>query len=142
VHPYEAEAKEYGLVTNHWGQRVTGLVPRGDSLLVSTSSKGTYAWDDRYTFLTDEKRREYGAVLRLRMPGNLAAQIEWRDRPIRLTFQVGPGSLAILQDGKELAATALEGDFTVDFSGVNVSWGRGVFGPLRGELKNRGFSVE
>ncbi len=142
VHPYETEARKYGLVTNHWGQRVTGLVPLGDSLFVSTSSKGTYPWDDRYTFLTDGQRREYGAVLRLRMPGNLAAQIEWKGRPIRLVFSVSPDRLRVLQDGKELAAAGLKSDFAADFSGLDVTWGEGVFGPLRGKLVSREFSAK
>ncbi|NQT17704.1 MAG: hypothetical protein HQ582_33420 [Planctomycetes bacterium] len=142
VHPYETEAQKYGLVTNHWGQRVTGLIPLGDSVFVSTSAKGTYPWDDRYTFLTDGQRREYGSVLRLRMPGNLAAQIEWKGQPIQLAFSVGPDRLTILQDGKELAAAALERGFTADLSGLSVTWGQGIFGPLRGELTSRECSVK
>ena len=141
VHPYEAQAKEQGLVTNHWGQRVTGLVPLGDSIFISTSAKGTARWEDRYEFLTDTQRREYGAVLRLRMPGNLAAQIKWQDQPIQLTFRVTPDRLTILQDGAELATTTLEDDFSVDLSGVNVDWGEGVFGPLRGKLSNPRFTA-
>ncbi len=141
VHPYEAAAKKYGLVTNHWGQRITGMLPHGDSLLLSTSSKGTYRWEGRYDFLTDSERREYGAVLRLKMPGNLATQIEWKDRPIQLEFVATPGQLAILQDGKELATAKLDSDVTVDFSSVNVTWGQGVFGPLRGKLLTQDCSL-
>ena len=85
VHPYEAEAKKHGLVTNHWGQRVTGLVPLDDSVFISTSAKGTARWEDRYKFLTDAQRREYGAVHRLRMPGNLATQINRKSRSRCLT---------------------------------------------------------
>jgi len=91
--------------------------------------------------LTDGQRREYGAVLRLRMPGNLAAQIEWKERAIQLTFLVSRDRLTILQDGKELAATALERGFAVHFCGLNVTWGQGVFGPLRGKLISRECSV-
>ncbi|MCA9118344.1 MAG: hypothetical protein KDA79_24940, partial [Planctomycetaceae bacterium] len=32
VHPYEQHTERYRLVLNHWGQRVTSLVPQGDSL--------------------------------------------------------------------------------------------------------------
>ena len=85
VHPYEAEANKHGLVTNHWGQRVTGLVPLDDSVFISTSAKGTARWEDRYKFLTDAQRREYGAVHRLRMPGNLATQINRKSRSRCLT---------------------------------------------------------
>ncbi len=133
-HPYETEAKQLGLVANHWGQRVTSMIPLGDSLLLSTSSKGTAEWKDEYTFLTDEQRREYGAVLRLRMPGNLAAQIEWQDRPVKFDFTVRPGELVIEQDGKRLASSVLPEDFGVDVSDLSVHWKQGVFGPLRGEL--------
>jgi hypothetical protein len=76
THPYEAEADRFKLVTNHWGQRVTGMVPHGNGLVLSTSSKGTSPWFDKYDFLTEKQRREYGAVIRLTMPGNLSAQIK------------------------------------------------------------------
>ncbi len=133
-HPYETEAKSLGLVTNHWGQRITGMIPLGDSLLLSTSSKGTAEWKDEYTFLTDEQRREYGAVLRLRMPGNLAAQIKWQDGPIKLDFTMRPSELVIEQDGKQLASSVLPDDFVVDVPDLSVHWKQGVFGPLRGQL--------
>lgn len=136
THPYEAEAKRLGLVTNHWGQRVTGMVPLGDSLFLSTSSKGTYKWDDRHDFITEEQRREYGAVLKMRMPGNLAAQIKWTDRPIRLEFVVSPKQISIRQDGKQIAAANLDDDFTVDLSELKVNWGEGVFGPLVGRSRS------
>ena len=32
THPYEPEADRLGLVTNHWGRRVTGLIPLGGKL--------------------------------------------------------------------------------------------------------------
>ena len=142
VHPYEVQAKQHRLVANHWGQRITGLVPLDDSIFISTSAKGTARWEDRYDFLTDDQRRQYGAVLRLRMPGNLATQIKWKDRPIQLTFRVSPKSLTILQDEIELATTDLEDDFSVDFSGLQVNWAQGVFGPLRGELVESRFSIK
>ncbi len=137
THPYEAEAERMGLVANYWGQRITGMVPHGDSLLLSTSSKGTAPWKAEYGFLTEEQRREYGAVLRLRMPGNLAAPIAWQDRPIRLEFSFRPGELTIRQDGKPLATAALPEEFSADLSDLTVHWGEGVFGRLRGRLVSR-----
>lgn len=133
-HPYEPEAKAQGLVLNHWGQRVTSMIPLGDSLYLSTSSKGTVAWKDEYTFLTDEQRREYGAVLRLTMPGNLAAQIQWQDRPIQLTFSIGPGAITVHQDGQLLGASTLPADFDAKLTGLTTNWGQGVFGPLNGRV--------
>ncbi len=137
VHPYETEAERLGLVTNYWGQRITGMVPHGDSLLLSTSSKGTVPWKAEYDFLTEEQRREYGAVLRLRMPGNLASPVVWQDRPIRFEFTFRPGELSIRQDGKPLATAALPEEFSAEISGLTVRWGEGVYGPLRGKIVSR-----
>jgi hypothetical protein len=134
THPYEAEADRFGLVTNHWGQRVTSLIPLQDSLLLATSSKGTYEWNDRYDFLSDSQRREYGAVLRLRLPGNLAVQPDWKSGPTKLDFEFNGRRLSITQDGRQLGATQVGDDFTVDLSDVSVNWARGVFGPLNGTL--------
>jgi enamine deaminase RidA (YjgF/YER057c/UK114 family) len=134
THPYEAEADRFGLVRNHWGQRVTSMIPNGDSLLLSTSSKGTYEWDDRYDFLTEEQRREYGAVLRLRMPGNLAVQPAWKNGSTNLTFGFDGRKLTVTQDGRPLGESAVDASFNVDVSEVSVNWSRGVFGPLAGQL--------
>ena len=139
THPYEAKADQFKLVRNHWGQRVTSLIPYQDSLLLSTSSKGTYEWDDRYGFLTESQRREYGAVLRLRMPGNLAVQPAWKNGPTKLAFDFDGRKLAVTQDGRQLGETHVDRSFTVDLSEVNVNWSRGVFGPLRGQLTRGDF---
>jgi len=132
VHPYEADALRSGLVLNHWGQRLCSMVPLGDSLYVATSSKGTAEWKEEYGFLTNEQRREYGAVLRLRVPGNLAVPIHWRDGSTRLEFVVGAGSIRIVQDGNEIATTTFDGAISLD--DIHVTWGNGMHGPLRGTL--------
>ncbi len=134
THPYEAEANKYQLVTNHWGQRVTGMVPLGDSLMLSTSSKGTYRWFDKYDFLTDSQRREYGAVIRLSMPGNLAAQIKWKEQPTKLEFVIENHRLVINQDNQELASTEFTSKTASRIKNSTIHWGNGVFGKLNGKL--------
>lgn len=134
THPYEAEADQFKLVRNHWGQRVTSLIPWQDSLLLSTSSKGTYEWDARYEFLSESQRREYGSVLRLRMPGNLAVQPAWKNGPTKLAFGFDGRKLTVTQDGRQLGESSVDQSFTVDLSEVTVNWSRGVFGPQRGRL--------
>lgn len=136
VHPYEEEAKAHKLVLNHWGQRVTGLVPLGDSLMVSTSTKGTYPWLEKYTFLTDDQRREYGTVLDFKMPGNLAAQIKWQDKPIQLELVIEPQRLVIRQDGQELGSTPFSTDDIKRLQDATLTWGNGIFGKLNGTLQN------
>ena len=134
THPYEAAANELKLVTNHWGQRVTGLIPLQNDLMLSTSSKGTGLWQDRYKFLNEPQRREYGAVLQLHMPGNLATQIKWQDRPIRLEFLIRGDQMSIVQDGQTLATAAQPG---IDLNAVkswSIHWKQGVFGPLNAQL--------
>ena len=68
------------------------------------------------------------------MPGNLAAQIEWKDGPMRLEFVVTSNGLEIHQDGRRLASATLDDNSTFSAPDLSVQWGRGVFGPLRGEL--------
>lgn len=140
THPYEAEAKKFNLVANHWGQRVTGMVPMGNSLMLSTSTKGTSQWFDKYKFLTDAQRREYGSVIQLQMPGNLAAQIKWKDRPIKLDFIVEKNRLVIQQDGEVLAQTEFQVDNPNALSQASVKWGQGVFGDLNGKVKSKNFT--
>ena len=121
THPYEQDADRLGLVTNHWGQRITGMVALGQDLVLSTSSKGTDVWKEGYKFLTDGERREYGAVLKLHRPGNVAGKMQWTGKPVRFDFTVTASTLTIAQDGKQIAAG------THDLP----------LGRLRGELKLR-----
>ncbi len=134
THPYEAEAKRFKLVTNHWGQRVTGMVPLGNSLMLSTSSKGTYQWFDKYDFLTEPQRKEYGAVIQMEMPGNLAAQIKWKDRAVKLDFVIEKDQILIRQEGEVLAKANYQSDDSEAFQNATVKWGDGVFGKLNGKI--------
>jgi hypothetical protein len=136
THPYEAAAIHFDLVRNHWGQRITSMVPQGDSLMLSTSTKGTYEWFDKYDFITEEQRREYGAVLKFKMPGNLAAQIEWKEGPMTLDFIVESDRLVIRQDGKPLGETPIQVPKLDLFDNLKIEWGRGTFGRLNGSIRN------
>lgn len=134
THPYEAAATQLKLVRNHWGQRVTGMIPLQDRLMLSTSSKGTGPWRPQYQFLDEPQRREYGAVLDLHMPGNLATQIKWQDRPIQLEFLVQGKQMIIRQDGQTLATANVPARQDADDKGWSVHWGTGVFGPVNARL--------
>ena len=134
THPYEEQANRLGLVTNHWGQRITGMVPLGADLMLSTSTKGTYTWKPSYDFLTDKQRRQYGAVLKLKRPGCLAARINWTGKPLRLEFRVTADTLQIVQDGTvigqaphDLPPGSLAGKLT-------LRAGQGAFGKLQGRM--------
>ena len=72
AHPYEAETKQVDSVYNLWGQRVTGLVPYKGSLIITTSSKGGAPWEPKFAFLTHEQQRDYGAIYRATLPGQLS----------------------------------------------------------------------
>ncbi|MDP6780009.1 MAG: hypothetical protein QGI83_24855, partial [Candidatus Latescibacteria bacterium] len=80
-HPYEDECMALGIVYNQWGQRVTSLVPLGSSLILSTCAKSPTEWKPEYDFVGDGKWKEYGAVIRLTMPGSLCATTSWTDGP-------------------------------------------------------------
>jgi len=134
THPYEDTANKLGLVTNHWGQRITAMIPDGDSLMMSTSSKVTDVWKDEYKFLTESQRREYGAVLRMKMPGNLAAQIDWKEGPTKLEFIIKSGVMSIQQDGEELETAVLDASFVKTLRQTKTIWGKGVFGDFTGKL--------
>ena len=136
THPYEQDADRLGLVTNHWGQRITGMVALGQDLVLSTSSKGTDLWKEGYKFLTDGERREYGAVLKLHRPGNIAGKMQWTGKPVRFDFTVTASTLTIAQDGKQIAAGThdlplgrLRGELT-------LRPGNGASGRLSGKVRS------
>ncbi|MBM4049002.1 MAG: hypothetical protein FJ279_28215, partial [Planctomycetes bacterium] len=103
-HPYEDQMKAAGLVINLLGQRLGSMVPLGDALLMSTSSKGGHTWGTEKDCMDAKQRDEYGAIHRLHMPGNLAAALQWTDKTVNLRFVAKDGRMAIFQDDREVAA--------------------------------------
>ena len=146
VHPFEEEIRQYNaahgtkIVFNNWGQRVTSMLPLGRDLMLSTSAKGAWRRERKFAFLTDEVWEQYGRVIRLTMPGNLSAPIQWRDGPTQLQFIVRRNGMCIVQDGLERASVALAPAATAHLRDIRVKWGYGVFGPFQGVLSKR--SVE
>lgn len=136
THPYEKECLAHGLVVNQWGQRVTSLVPLGDSLMISTSAKWPCEWKPEYDFLGGDRWKEYGSVVRLTMPGNLSAPIRWTARETELEFTVSREGMRIKQDGQTLASARVEGNLLAEIGKAPslgaVAWGEGVFGRFGG----------
>ena len=52
-----------------YGQRVTALVPYGDSLYATTSNLISWTRDIKSSFLTDDQTKRYGAVYRIHRDG-------------------------------------------------------------------------
>jgi hypothetical protein len=133
THPYEAECVAAKIVANDWGQRVPAMTPLGDSLYLSTSSKG--AWKaPTFDWMPEESRQEYGRVLRLTLPGQLAAPIRWKTGTTRFQFVIRKDRMTVLQDNVVLGETKLSEGQADRISKSAVTWGRGVFGPFQGKL--------
>ncbi|MFT5468548.1 MAG: hypothetical protein ACI8UO_003658 [Verrucomicrobiales bacterium] len=135
VHPWENEtaAADPDGSRNAWGHRLTSAVPFGDSLYISTSAKTAAAFDPKFEFLTPEVRNEYGAVHRLRLPGQLAAEIDWNWGPTKLEFRIEDDAISIWQDGVECGRAKLgkRPSFGED---SKIKWGSCVFGEFRGKI--------
>jgi len=134
THPYEEETRKLDPVSNRWGQRVTSMVPLGDSLYISTSAKQPPPYEPKFTFLADDKHLEYGAVYRYRKPGCLAVPMVWKDGPTKLDFRIGPRRVEVWQDGKRLGSTSWDGPCAARLESLKIQRGAGVFGPFRGKL--------
>jgi hypothetical protein len=132
THPYEEETKSLDPVLNRWGQRVTSMVPLGDSLYISTSAKGPNPYEPKFTFLAGDKYLEYGAVYRYRKPGCLAVPIVWTNRPTTLDFQITSRRIEVWQDGKQLGAAEWDQQHPARLTDLHVRRGAGAFGPFRG----------
>jgi hypothetical protein len=134
THPYEKETTALDPVLNLWGQRVTSLVPHGDSLWIATSAKSSDPYDPKFTFLDGDKWQEYGAVYRYRQPGNLATPIEWKDEPTRFEFVFTSDRVAISQDGKQLGQVPLEPGAAARIAKSRIATAKGIYGELGGKL--------
>jgi len=135
VHPYEEDATRHGLVANQFGQRVTSAVTIGPSLIFSTSAKSNATWEDRFAdFLSDESRKEYGAVVELTIPGNVTAPMTWKSGPTELQFVIDADRMAVLQDGAEIGSADIPEGFLDELRPTEVRWGQGMFGAVSGSI--------
>jgi len=133
--PYEVELAATGeAINNLWGQRITSLIPQGDSLLISTANKNGAVPAPELSFLEDNRWREYGAVHHLRLPGHLSAPLTYRQSATELQIIISRQWLAIRQDGRLLAQSPLPPDSMATFAIESVRWKEGVFGPGQFQL--------
>ncbi len=137
IHPYDVENRD-GKVKNQWGQRVTSLIPAGNSLFVSTSSKSPVKWSPaKFPFLAPEKWKSYGAVHQLTMSGHLGAAVKWSDGPTEIEFIINNDEVSISQDGKVIAETTITGPIAKQLNKtsklVKIKWGEGIYGQFNGD---------
>jgi hypothetical protein len=142
-HPYEHELiaynQEHGtnIVYNLWGQRVCGLAPWRDSLMVATSAKGPQDRDPRLAFLTDEVYEQYGRVWQYTLPGHLSAPLEYRPGATTVTCVLHRDRLQVLQDGVVRGEVAIDPALLADLKPARITWGRGLYGRTTCELTER-----
>jgi len=140
-HPYEEETKQVHEIANIWGQRVTGLLPLENSLIITTSSKGGQAWEPKFAFLSPETRSDYAAIYRATLPGNLAVTMQWKPGPTTFAFTLTGGRLTIAQDGRELGTLAVDAELQEELQSASIRWGQGVFGPCTAKFVKRESTV-
>lgn len=144
-HPYQQEVERLGALgrtprwwdsRDRWGQRVTTMVPLGDSLYFATGSKGGAPWDPReQPFLSAELAAGYGRVHRLHRAGGLAVALKRTTGLTTLTFHFDGATLAVEQDGERLGEAPFSAEsLAVPPADLKPTWGRGIFGEFSGKL--------
>ncbi len=147
-HPYEGEIIAYNeangtdIVMNLWGQRVCGLAPWQDSLMIATSAKGPMERDPRLPFLTDEVYEQYGRIWRYALTGHLSATLKSEQRPTEVTCRLERNRLVVLQDGVVRGETSIEPSLLADLRPARITWGRGLFGRTPCRLTGRQVTPE
>jgi len=141
THPYENETIKLGSVLNRWGQRVTSLVPLGDSMFISTSSKGGNKYEPKFKFLAGGKWKDYGAVYQLRRPGTLVVQTDWTEGPTSFEFRISGDQMTVMQDGKLLGTAQLPDKSVGALAEAKLTTGQGTFGPLRGKIISQSSTI-
>jgi hypothetical protein len=135
-HPYEEQMKGIGGTLNIWGQRITSMIPFGDSLYIGTSAKTAAPFDPKFTFLADGRWRDYGQVHRLKVPGHLSVHADWIAGPTAFEFRFEGGRLTVNQDGRRLGEAMLPAGFRIG-AVKDVRWGHGIHGTLQGSIRAR-----
>lgn len=133
THPYETQTKQLDPVLNRWGQRVTSMVPMGDSLYISTSAKGPNPYEPKFTFLSEDRHLEYGSVYRYHQPGCLTVPVRWSQKPTKLRFVLTNTSLHVYQDDVILGHSHWQCASSSHVeSHPSIRWGQGVYGRFAG----------
>lgn len=133
THPYEKETMALDPVLNRWGQRVTSLVPMGDSLYISTSAKGHNPFEEKFEFLAGGKHLEYGMVYRCQRSGCLSLPISWTNRRTRVEVQFSKNRIRVLQDGQEIGSSMWDIGDPAKLEDWSLLAGQGVYGPFDGQ---------
>lgn len=134
THPYENETTALGVVLNRWGQRVTSMVPHGDSLYIATSAKWAAPYEEKFTFLAGDKGREYGMIYRHRRPGAVSVPFRWKPEPTTFEFVWNAREIRILQDGDLLGSIPWPTGLGVPKPPASIIRGKGIFGPTGGMI--------
>jgi hypothetical protein len=132
--PYVDEMTGKEDVMNYWGQRITSLVNRGDSLFIGTMNKqGSPFKPDQHDFLDAETVEQYGKTFRLTGDAQAAAQFEWKEETV-FRFVCDRTHLRIYQDGKVLAETEESGSGLEGRTPGELRHGRGIYGNFAGTI--------
>ncbi len=142
THPYEAETKQADQVYNLWGQRVTGLVPYRGSLIITTSSKGGAPWESKFAFLTNEQQRDYGAIYRATLPGQLSVHAPITSTPTRIELKSEGEFLSVLLNGTESGKIPLSPESLNRLAAGTIHWATGVYGPCRLNLTSHSLDTK
>jgi hypothetical protein len=142
THPYEAETKQVNDVYNLWGQRVTGLVPYKGSLIITTSSKGGAPWDSKFAFLGREQQRDYGAIYRATLPGQLSVHTEITTAPTRIELTKDGEFLTVRLNGADSGKIHLSPESWQRLASGTIRWAEGAYGPCRLQIDAKTFQKE
>jgi hypothetical protein len=130
--PYADQSMD-GVDAAFLGQRITSLVPFGDSLVLTTSNlRGWYKWLGVPEYLSSSQVAEYGAVWKLHQPGCATAHFQ-ASATVTLQFDVTPHVIRIRQHGVTLVTAPNPG--VLPQPGDRLRIGEGVFGSVAGEVR-------
>lgn len=135
THPYQNECGALGGVANLWGQRVTSAVTIGPDLIFSTSAKSPLEWEPKYSFVDNDRWKEYGSVHRMYVPGNLSVYIDYGDGNVDLRFSLADGFQTIEQNRRIIARHPISNDIErliEQSTPESPANGKGIFGAFGG----------
>lgn len=142
THPYEAETKLTDTVYNLWGQRVSGLVPYKGSLIIATSTKGGSPWESKFAFLTKEQQRDYGAIYRATLPGQLSVHAPITSTVTRIELKSEGEFLSVLLNGTKSGRIPLATGSLNRLAAGTIQWGTGIYGPCRLKIESHSLDTK
>ena len=99
-------------------------------------------WESKFAFLTGEQQRDYGAIYRAQLPGQLSVHAPITPTPTRIELKSEGEFLSVLLNGTEAGKIRSLIRILKRLADGTIHWANGIYGPCRLNIESHTFNSE